>query len=167
MIQLSMQRSKENQSKAFPVGKEQPIVPSSDCMKKSAHELKRLTIPLGIRLIVMYAGLGVLATFPVGILLLLSGELTVAAVVMAAVLMVFGALFLAMIYGLLKLKWWAYKLAKVVYSILFVFGFIALVSNLTPANVVQQGIAISISTWILIYLRREHIKTLFELGHGR
>ena len=133
---------------------------STESMNQNRDDLKRLTAPLGIRLVAAYAGLGVLGTFPAGFALL-AGEPTTVSIVMSSVLMLFGTLFLAIVYGLLKLKLWAYKLAKAVYSIVIVFGFIAIATNLAIQNIIQQGIAIAISSWIVIYLRKEDVKERF------
>ena len=133
---------------------------TTESINQNHGDLKRLKAPLGVRLVAVYAGLGVLGTFPAGFALL-AGEPTTVSIVMSSFIMLFGTLFLAIVYGLLKLKLWAYKLAKVVYSIVIVFGFIAIATNLAIQNIVQQGIAIAISSWIVIYLRKENIKSWF------
>jgi len=143
------------------------VSPSFEPMQQNSDESKRVTMPLGIKLVAAYAVLGVLATLPTGIALLY-GELTTETIFVGSVSLLFGMLFLAIVYGLLKLKLWGYKLAKTIYSIVIAFGAIALVSNLTIGNVIQQGIGLGLAIWIVVYLRKENIKAYFGISvlHG-
>jgi len=133
---------------------------STEPDERSAQELKTLTMPFGIRLVAMYSILTVIGIGPAWLAPFL-GEPTMVDILAGSVVALFVILLIAIVYGLLKLKQWGHKLAKVVYSIAIVFGAIALIPDLAIENVIQQGISIAIAIWIIIYLRKEHIKALF------
>ncbi|MDX8391215.1 MAG: hypothetical protein R8K53_01415 [Mariprofundaceae bacterium] len=123
-------------------------------------KLKALTMPVGIRWVAIYSMLVVIGIGPYGIALLF-GEPSVAGILVGSVIIFFSLSLTAIMYGLLKLSLWAYKLAKVVYMLLAGFEFIRLVLDLSLENILFQTLSIGIPIWILIYLRRENIRAWF------
>jgi len=112
--------------------------------------------PRGVTLIAVYAAIGAVLSLLVGVSQLLTGENTTATPITSVVYTALSTLFVFTVYGLWTLKRWGYKLARGIYAVSIIFGFISLFStNFTLGNIITQGVPIVIAAWIFNYLNNK------------
>lgn len=117
--------------------------------------------PIGIVLIAIYTGFSALLSLGMGIPAMFLGQFAAEAALISIFLITFGVLALATTYGLWTLEDWGYKLAKIVYMISIPLGVVALASDTSTGNIVMQIIGIAVAAWILFYLFKPEIKSLY------
>ena len=124
--------------------------------------------PIGIVMIAIYTGFGGVLSFGVGVWAMFLGEFAAVAGIrgvvvagMSILMMAYGVLALAAIYGLWTLQNWGHKLVKILYIVSIPIGLAVLVSDTSPRNVIMQIFGIAIAVWILVYLYKPETKSLF------
>lgn len=125
--------------------------------RNHGDDVKKITVPFGIRMVVMYSILVAIGIGPSGLALLFKDS-SMEGIVVGAIISIITFSLVAVVYGLLKMKLWAYQLAKKVYVAVIIFEFIRLAANLSLENIIVQGLSLGIAVWILLYLRKEMIE---------
>ncbi len=125
--------------------------------RNHGDDVKKIAVPFGIRMVVMYSILVAIGIGPDGLALLFKDS-SMEGIVVGAIISIITFSLVAVVYGLLKMKLWAYQLAKKVYVAVIIFEFIRLAANLSLENIIVQGLSLGIAVWILLYLRKEMIK---------
>lgn len=108
-------------------------------------------------IVVMYSILVAIGIDPSGLALLFKDS-SMEGIVVGAIISIITFSLVAVVYGLLKMKLWAYQLAKEVYVAVIIFEFIRLAANLSLENIIVQGLSLGMAVWILLYLRKEMIE---------
>ena len=126
--------------------------------------------PVGVIAIAIYGGLGGLfSTLGGAGLMIMSSSITEFPFwihAMAVVSFVFGIGLLFSIFGLLTLKSWGWTLTNILYAVSIPLGALSVFpiypdSEFSISNVVMQLISIGLAAFILVYIRKPHVKPLY------
>ncbi|MGF1689181.1 hypothetical protein L4C36_21345 [Photobacterium japonica] len=126
--------------------------------------------PTGITVIAVYSGFGgILSTMGGGGLLVLSSSMhgfPPWILAMAVVSVILGIGLLASVFGFLTLKRWGWSLTNGLYGLSIPMGAASIFpifpgSEMTVGNTIMQCISIALAVFILVYIRKPHVKPLF------
>ena len=121
--------------------------------------------PVGLVLISIYTGISaVFCVFLGAGVMVLGGAVNQWMLILGFVVIMFGVFGLAATYGLWVLAAWGYSLVNAFYMISILFSFIALFFlDRTAARIIFELVGIGLDIWILTYLNKPQIKSLFHI----
>lgn len=120
--------------------------------------------PLGIILVGIYTGINGLLSVLTGVGLMFAGAVIshAWAPIFGFAMLLFGVMAFAAVYGIWTLAPWGHSLGRIIYSVSIPLGLVALLMDRAMGNIVLQAVGIALAIWILIYLTKPEIKSLFR-----
>ena len=121
--------------------------------------------PLGLVLVAIYTAIsavlmtlgGVVGMFASAV----AGEAGAALAVFGLVSLLAGVLAFAATYGLWFLVSWGHSSARILYIAYIPLGLLSILPDRTAGNVILQLVGVALSVWILTYLAKSEVKSLF------